>query len=168
MNNKFKFISFSREKFTLMLLIFLIVPLFLMAQENNIKLTGKVVDENEIPLPGASILEEGTNNGVTTDFDGNFEISVKSIKSVLVVNYLGYLTKRMPADTKTIFVKLMPNLTSLDEVVVIGYGQVKAKDLTGSISSVNVDKLVAQPVANVGDAIQGRAAGVQVSNFRQA
>ncbi len=162
MNNKFKFISFSRGKFTLMLLILLIAPLFLMAQENKIKLTGKVVDENEIPLPGASVLEEGTTNGVTTDFDGNFEISVNNIKSVLVVNYLGYFTKRIPADTQTFFVKLMPDLTSLEEVVVIGYGQVKAKDLTGSISSVNVDKLVAQPVANVGDAIQGRAAGVQV------
>lgn len=162
MNNKFKFISFNREKFTLMLLIFLIAPLFLLAQENKIKLTGKVVDETETPLPGASVLEQGTNNGTTTDFNGNFEIFVKNSKSVLVINYLGYLTKSVSAETQTIFVKLMPNLTSLEEVVVIGYGQVKAKDLTGSISSVNVEKLTGQPVANVGDAIQGRAAGVQV------
>ncbi len=164
MNIKLNCSFYKRVKFLVTLLILIMSTTILSAQESNtnFKVVGKIVDENETPLPGASIIEEGSDNGATTDFDGNFEIFVKKANSILVISYVGYKTQRIAVKTPSIFVKLLPDLNSLDEVVVVGYGSVKSKDLTGAVSSVDIEEIVGQPVANVGDAIQGRASGVQV------
>lgn len=157
-----KIVLFLKGKISLMLLILFITPLVMNSQEKKIRLTGKVVNETDTPLPGASILEKGTDNGVITDFDGNFEIFVQNSNSVLVISYTGYKTTSVSTKTQFIYVKLLPSMISLDDVVLIGYGKSRVKDLTGSVSSVDMKELVEQPVANVGDAIQGRMSGVQV------
>jgi TonB-linked SusC/RagA family outer membrane protein len=134
-----------------------------MAQTGKIKLSGKVLDETNKPLPGATVLIKNTNSNTITDFDGTFSLMVSDKKNVLVISYMGYKPKEVEASGKEFLeIKLQQESNTLSDVVVIGYGQVKSKDLTGSISTIKLTDLSKQPVANVGDAIQGRAAGVQV------
>ncbi|MCK0115281.1 SusC/RagA family TonB-linked outer membrane protein [Gelidibacter sp. F63206] len=148
--------SYSHNIF---ILIFL-MPLVMVSQE--IRMSGKVIDEFSTPLMGATVLELGTSNGVTSNFDGEFEISVGSFQSVIEISYVGYTTQTIKATKDFITVQMTPDISALDEVVIIGYGESKQRDLTGSVSSVSVDDIVSQPSSNIGDAIQGRAAGVTV------
>jgi TonB-linked SusC/RagA family outer membrane protein len=135
----------------------------MVAQTGKIKLSGKVVDETNKPLPGATITLKKSTQSVVTDFDGKFDFLVPQQNSVLVVSYLGYNTKEVTTNgIGFIEIKLKQESETLNNVVVIGYGQVKSKDLTGSISTIKLTDISKQPVANIGDAIQGRAAGVQV------
>ena len=163
MQQKLKGNAFKGVKRGLMLVLFLSMQLISSAQaQNEVTVKGTVVDEMGIPLPGASIVEEGTTNGVVTDFDGNFEIDVQSRQSILVINYMGFQQQRIPADKDFIEIILTEDAASLDEVVLIGYGQSKQRDLSGSVSSIDMSDVQSQPSSNIGDAIQGRAAGVQV------
>lgn len=158
-----KITSLNRAKPTLCFLIFLLVPFFMMAQNGKIKITGKVLDENNQPLPGASINLKNSNQTTITDFDGKFDFFVPNEKATLSISFIGYKTKEISTNGQTaLTVNLELESESLNTVVVIGYGEVKSKDLTGSISTVKLADINKQPVANVGDAIQGRAAGVQV------
>jgi len=158
-----KIVSFNRVKKSLLLLTFLVTPFLIMAQTGKIKLSGKVLDETNKPLPGATVLIKNTNSSTITDFDGTFNLMVSDKKNVLVISYMGYKPKEVEASGKEFLeIKLQQESNTLSDVVVIGYGQVKSKDLTGSISTVKLADLSKQPVANVGEAIQGRAAGVQV------
>lgn len=158
-----KITSLNRAKPVLFFLIFLITPFLLVAQNGKIKISGKVLDEANQPLPGATVVLKNSNQSVITDFDGKFDFLVSTQNAVFNVSFLGYKTKEVSANGKTTLdIKLEPESESLNTVVVIGYGEVKSKDLTGSISTVKLGDLSKQPVANVGDAIQGRAAGVQV------
>lgn len=157
-----KISSLNRAKWAL-LLIFLVTPFLMVAQTGKIKLSGKVVDETNKPLPGATITLKKSTQSVVTDFDGKFDFLVPQQNSVLVVSYLGYNTKEVTTNgIGFIEIKLKQESETLNNVVVIGYGQVKSKDLTGSISTIKLTDISKQPVANIGDAIQGRAAGVQV------
>lgn len=140
--------------------IFLSFSLPGLAQELLVQ--GKVLDDSGIPLPGATVLEVGTDNGVVTDFDGNFQIEVSGPGSELAISFLGYETKTIEATDSFMEVKLLPDTAALEEVVVIGYGESRQKDLTGSVSAIDLDDVQAQPTSNIGDAIQGRAPGVQV------
>ena len=158
-----KIASLNRKKPILCFLIFLLLPFFMMAQNGKIKITGKVTDETNQPLPGASVLLKNSNQTSITDFDGKFEITVPNENAVLSISFIGYKTKDIATNGKTsLNVNLELASESLNTVVVVGYGEVKSKDLTGSISTVKLADINKQPVANVGDAIQGRAAGVQV------
>lgn len=141
------------------ILLFL-MPLVMVSQE--FRMSGKVIDEFSMPLIGATVLELGTSNGVTTNFDGEFEISVSSLQSVIEISYVGYTTLTIKATKELITVQMTPDISALDEVVIIGYGESKQRDLTGSVSTVSTDDIVSQPSSNIGDAIQGRAAGVTV------
>lgn len=157
-----KISSFNRAKWAL-LLIFLVTPLLMVAQTGKIKLSGKVVDETNKPLPGATITLRKSTLSVVTDIDGKFDFLAPQQNSVLVVSYMGYKTKEVTTNgTGFIEIKLQQESERLNDVVVVGYGQVKSKDLTGSISTIKLSDISRQPVANIGDAIQGRAAGVQV------
>ena len=132
-------------------------------------ITGNIVDEMGEPLPGATILEKGTNNGVTTDFNGLFSLKVSTNNAVIVVSYLGFVTQEVPLNgKKEISVRLIMDSSSLDEVVIVGYGSVKKSDLTGSVSSINSEDLVAFPVMDATQALQGRAAGVTVQSTNGA
>ncbi|MGB3152110.1 MAG: TonB-dependent receptor [Maribacter sp.] len=127
------------------------------------QITGVVLDETNGPLPGASVLEKGTTNGVVSDFDGNFTISVSNVNATLVISYIGYETKEISLDDSTNYtIQLNESSTGLDEVVVIGYGAVKKSDLTGAVASVSNETLTEQRKTDLGQALQGRVAGVDV------
>ena len=129
----------------------------------SLTVSGKVVDSKGSPLPGVTVLEKGTANSVATDMNGNFKLSVVNKSSVLVFRFVGYLTKEVIADTGANFtIVLAEDVRSLNEVVVVGYGTQKKRDLTGSITSVSGKDLGSQPVPDAGQAIEGKAAGVQV------
>tara|TARA_Y100001933_G_C19012033_1_gene569292 strand:+ start:4528 stop:7551 length:3024 start_codon:yes stop_codon:yes gene_type:complete len=146
----------------------IIVPLSVMGQERTSSIVfGKVVDEFDFPLAGANIVEEGTSNGTVTDFDGNFRLALENAGSNLVVSYVGFVSKTVSPKNVEMLVKLVPDVSSLDEVVLIGYGESKQKDLTGSVSTVSLEDVQSQPSSNIGDAIQGRAAGVTVTTSGQ-
>ena len=133
------------------------------AVQEKMTLTGKVFDDMNLPLPGANIVEQGTTNGVTTDYDGNFTITLSQANATIIVSYLGYTTQHVAVNGRSdISITLEVDAAGLDEVVVVGYGSVKKSDLTGAVSSVSADDLVAFPVVDATQALQGRAAGVSV------
>ncbi|MEO9893469.1 TonB-dependent receptor [Aurantibacter sp.] len=132
-------------------------------------ITGLVTDENGTPLPGANIVEKGTVNGVTADFDGNFNLDLTDGNAVLVISYLGFATQEVPVNQQTnVSVRLKEDAAGLEEVVVVGYGSVKKSDLTGSVASIASEDLVAFPVVDAAQALQGRAAGVLVQSTNGA
>lgn len=132
------------------------------AQQSTV--TGKVTDEDNMPLPGATVLLKGTTKGTTTDFDGNYSIEYGG-KKTLVFSYIGYKAQEIKIDEKAVInVQLLADASQLDEVVVIGYGEVKRKDLTGSVSSIDVGDVARAPVASLDQAMAGRIAGVQASS----
>lgn len=127
--------------------------------------TGTVTDEQDIPLPGATVLEKGTTNGTTTDFDGNFSIDVANGNVVLEFSYIGYSTMEAAVNGRSsISVQLAEDATQLEDVVVVGYGVQKKSDVTGSISSIKSEDFNQGVVANPGQLLQGKLAGVNVSN----
>jgi len=117
---------------------------------------GQVNDENGMPMPGVSVLEKGSKNGTTTDFDGKFTLKVENENTVLVVSYLGYVTREVTLKGEpSITIKLQKATTSLDEVVVVGYGKMKKKDLTGAIVQITPDRLANQNPQTVQDILRG-------------
>lgn len=127
---------------------------------------GVVTDaESGTPLPGVNILELGTTNGASTDIDGNYSITVGA-DAVLQFSYVGFQIQEIPVNSQTaINVILATDSETLEEVVVIGYGVQRKKDLTGSVSKVGGDELQNLPVSRVDNMLQGRASGVQVSQI---
>lgn len=131
------------------------------AQDTRV-VRGRIMDAtNSLALQGVSVLQKGSTSGTTSDNNGHFQISV-SPNSILVFSYVGYETKELPSSSAEMVVSLDPIDNVLEDVVVIGYGSVKRKDVTTAISSVSTKDLDRRPIVNVGQAIQGRAAGVSV------
>ncbi|MFD1616291.1 SusC/RagA family TonB-linked outer membrane protein [Gelatiniphilus marinus] len=164
MKNHFK-LFLTKPKLSKMLpLATLFIALCSFSANAQVKtITGIVTDEIGMPLPGANVLETGTLNGATTDFDGKYTIQITSGAS-LTFSYVGYKTQVIVVTDQTkIDLVLKPDLQKLDDIVVIGYGSVQKKDLTGSVATVKMDKLTEAPVANFDEALAGRVAGVQVS-----
>lgn len=123
--------------------------------------TGKVLDAYGESVIGASIFQKGTQNGTITDVDGNFTIQVPEGQT-LVISSIGYKTEEVKVDGRPIQVTLADDVTLLEETVVIGYGTVKKKDLTGAIASITPLSFKAQPVQNISDMLRGNAPGVTV------
>ena len=125
-------------------------------------ISGKVLDRNGESLIGASVVEKGTTNGVSTDADGNFSLTVGE-KAVLQISYLGYVTQEVTVGDQTqINITLYEDSHQIDEVVVVGYGTQKKSDLTGSVSSVKMSEISQTPVTSIDQGLAGRASGVQV------
>lgn len=144
---------------------FLLFHITLFAQEDDIEVSGVVTDVNGIPLPSVTIQEEGTNNGVLTDFDGNYTISVNSSESVLIFTYVGMQTVRNTVGTNTkMDVQMEEDSQALDEVLVVGYGTQERANVTGAISSVSGDDLTQRPVTSTATALQGQTPGLTVMN----
>ena len=145
-----------------LLLVFILLPIFAFSQTKTI--SGVVNDENNMPLIGVNITVQNSNIGALTDFDGNYSITIPSGKpKVLIFSYLGYSSQEVDASSAdSINIMMLPDLEQLEEVVVIGYGSVLKKDLTGSLSSVKVEEEVANQSNSIDQLLQGRAAGVQV------
>ena len=130
--------------------------------KKTIKISGSVRDAAGESIIGATILEKGTSNGVVSDMDGNFSMTVAA-NGILHISYIGYVDQDIAVAGKSLFnIQLLEDTEMLDEVVVIGYGTVKRRDLTGAIASVKGDEVAANPVSNVAQALQGRLPGVNV------
>jgi len=145
------------------LYLLLVFPLILFAQSKEIK--GTVADENGEPLPGATILVKGSAVGSTSDFNGNFLLVAPEKAEIIVVSYLGYLSQEVKLTKETTYnVQLVSDRNSLEEVVVVGYGTLQRKDITGSVSKVKETTEVAGQYTSASAMLQGRTAGVQVLN----
>lgn len=148
------------------LIFLLLLSGFLYSQEaiSQIKVKGKVVDNKGESLLGVSVVIQGTTTGVTTDAQGNYSITVPSSNDFLRFTFIGYTTQVIKVDKQTeINVRLDENTQGLDEVVVVGYGSVKKRDLTGSVASLKSDDLLKTNPSSINQALQGKIAGVQVS-----
>lgn len=151
-------------RFTLLSLMML--PLCANAQ---VLVSGKINDESGTPMPGVNIVVKNTTTGTTTDTDGRYSLQVADAKQVLVFSFIGYATVEETVNDRTqIDVTMTPSLTSLGEIVVVGYGTQRKADVTGSLVSVSSEALREVPAANLQQALQGRAAGVEVQRIGTA
>lgn len=139
---------------------------FLLAQ-GPVKVTGKVVDNMGEPMIGVSIQEKGTTNGVISDFDGNYNLSVKQ-GAVLVFSYIGYVMQEHQAVAGTLDVTLKEDTKALEEVVVVGYGVQKKSSVTGAISQVKAEDMQNRTITSAAQALQGKTAGVQLISTSSA
>lgn len=130
----------------------------------NITVKGQITDNRGQPLPGVNIVEEGTSNGTISDIKGQYTITVSSEDAVLVYSFVGYNTEKREIDGKReINITLTEDVESLEEVVVIGYGQVKKSDLTGAVSSIKAEEISKAAVPSITQMMQGRASGVMIN-----
>ncbi|PPL01663.1 SusC/RagA family TonB-linked outer membrane protein [Parapedobacter indicus] len=131
--------------------------------QTSLRVTGAVIDaSNGQPMFGVSVSQKGTTNGTTTDDKGHFVLNNVPEGAVIAISFVGYDPIELPAGNTPMAVQLNPSLNMLEDVVVIGYGSVKRKDVTTAISSVSMDDLNERPIVSAAQAIQGRAAGVSV------
>ncbi|MDE5726585.1 MAG: TonB-dependent receptor, partial [Duncaniella sp.] len=156
--------SLAGDAFRRLLLVVAVFTLGVAAQAQNLNVSGNVVDENDDPVIGASVLIGGTSQGVATDIDGNFSLKNVPSKGELVVSFVGYNTQTVKVEGRTnINIKLSLDSEMLDEVVVVGYGTQKKSDVTGALSHVGSKELQSRPVSNAFEALQGKAAGVDIT-----
>ncbi len=150
-------------KFTKLIIFCFFTMLFsVYGQAQQASISGKVVDKNGIPIPGATIVIKGTSVGTISDFNGDYEIKAGS-NDTLMFSFIGYISVQEPINGRTqIDVKLQTQSQDLDEVVVVGYGTQKKINLTNAISTVKADSFDDRPIYSVAQAIQGNAAGVNV------
>ncbi|MEL0653177.1 TonB-dependent receptor [Algibacter sp. TI.3.09] len=148
------------EKLKLLLVTLLIG--YASASWSQSKVSGVVTDGQNVPIPGVNVIIKGTSNGAATDFDGNYQLNAKS-GDVITFSFIGFVTKELTYKGQgTLNVKLEEDAAQLDEVVVIGYGSVKRTDLTGAVESLDTKALTEQKKTDIGQAMQGRIAGVDV------
>ena len=134
------------------------------AKAQNISITGSVTSsEDESGLPGVNVIVQGTSTGTVTDVEGNYTLEVPSEQSVLVFSSVGYIQEEIIVGSRSVLNMVMQvDVTSLEEIVVVGYGTMKKSDVTGSLSSVSSKDFEVQPITRIDQALQGRAAGVSV------
>ncbi len=146
----------------LILFFFLVLLIATVSAQEKISITGKVIDNTGFGLPGVSILEKGTMNGTITNVEGNFTLEA-SAQSTLVFSFMGFSVQEIPVDGKTtINVEMVESVVGLNEVVVVGYGTQKVKDLTSSITTVKAEDIIKTPSGQTMQALQGKVAGLQV------
>lgn len=127
------------------------------------KVSGTILDERGEPMIGVTIMVKDTKVATITDFDGHFTLSVPADKHTLKISYVGYMTKEVGiGNSGKVDVKMEPNTSALEEVVVVGYGTVKKKDLTGAVSSLKTEDVTISPTNNVMEALQGKVAGLDI------
>lgn len=136
----------------------------------NLIVTGTITDSNNAPLPGASIIEKGTSNGTYSDFDGSFTLELTTENSTLIISYVGFLTKEVAVNGQTnINITLETDAQSLDEIIVVGYGTAKRKDITGSVERVTLED---SPVAlssntSILQSVRGSTPGINIGTQNQ-
>lgn len=144
-----------------MSVLFLLAGMPFLLAQSQIKVSGKVTDDLKESMIGVSVFEKGTTNGVITDLDGNYMLSVKE-GAVIVYSYIGYVTQEKKAVPGVMNVTLKEDTKTLDEVVVVGYGVQKKSSVTGAISQVKAEDMQNRTISNAPAALQGKTAGVQV------
>ena len=134
------------------------------AVKQTVQIKGKVTDMFGDPVIGATVMEDGTQNGTITDLDGNFILNTASANVTITVSYVGYMSQTVKAQSgKSLSVILKEDTKTLDEIVVVGFGTQKKVNLTGSVSTVNAEDLLSRPVSNVSQALQGLVPGMNFS-----
>lgn len=157
-------LNLGRAKFALLSLLIGWLCLGQVSAQNALRVRGTVVDDKNEALIGASVRIKGTALGVSTNLDGQFELSNVSSNATLIVSFVGMVTQEVPVQGRTeINVVLSPEAGLFDEVVVVAYGRQKKVNLTGAVSSLDSKALEARPVANVGQALQGLVPGLNLS-----
>ena len=150
------------QKIYTLLFCFLLSAFALNAQ---IKVSGTVIEADDEPLIGVTIIEKGSTNGTATDLDGKYELTVKDADAVLVLSYTGFSTKEVAVNGQTLIdVNLEEDVANLDEVIVVGYGTQKKKVVTAAISKVDLEDLEDMPVLRIENSLQGRTSGVRVTS----
>ncbi|MDP9081246.1 MAG: TonB-dependent receptor [Bacteroidota bacterium] len=130
----------------------------------SIPVSGKVLDEKGLPIPGASVQEKGTTNGITTSVDGTFKLNVKDQSAILVIAFVGYVKQEIAVGTQTnIIVNLVEDIKGINEVIVVGYGVQKKSVTTGSISGVTAKEFEDQPAVRIEQILQGRTSGLTIT-----
>ena len=138
-------------------------------KQQGINITGNVTDANGEPIPGVNVTIKGTTVGNVTDINGRYSIYVPDASAVLMFSFIGYLSQEIEVgNQRNILITLLESTMELDEVVVVGYGSVRKKDLTGSVSAVAMSEMDKQPVFRVEEALRGKAAGVQITKQNTA
>jgi TonB-linked SusC/RagA family outer membrane protein len=129
-----------------------------------ISVSGKVTEDNGQSIPGVNVLLKGTMTGTVTNTEGQYNLTVPDGNGTLIFSYIGYTTEEVLINSRTtIDITLVPDVKSLSEVVVVGYGEQKRSDITGSVASVKAEEIKNLPVRSVAEAMQGRVAGVVVT-----
>ena len=129
--------------------------------QNNITVSGTVLDEQSVPMIGVAVIQQGTSNGVSTDIDGKYTITVPQGAN-LEYSFIGYKTQVVPANMAVINLTMEPEADVLTETVVIGYGVQRKSDVTGAISQVKASDIENRSITDVQGALQGKTAGVQL------
>ncbi|NDW11049.1 TonB-dependent receptor [Dysgonomonas sp. 520] len=162
MKNK---LSFQKVNFRKKLLFFFcLLTTFSLSAQNQKTITGTVTDSKGETVIGATVLVQGTSIGTITDASGEFSLDVEG-NSILTISYLGFKSQNVTVDNRNNYnIILIEDGQLLDELVVVGYGVVRKRDLTGSTVSVGSDVVKDKPVSNIAEALQGRAAGVMITN----
>lgn len=142
-------------------ILFFVLLLSVSAFSQKVSISGEVIDKQNEPVIGATVKEHGTTNGVVTDVDGKFSIQVGK-NAVFDISYVGYKTKSVRA-TQGMKIVLEDETNLLEEVVAIGYGSVKRKDVTTAVSTVSTEDLDTRPIVSAAEGMQGKAAGLQIS-----
>ena len=151
---------FNQMRKILQLLFPLLILSANVVAQDIIRVEGTIIDPAGMPIPGVNVVQQGTNNGVATDFDGNFSISVPS-DAVLEFSYIGYKTVAIPLNSQTqLDITMEPSADSLEEIVVVGYGTQKKANLTGAVTTVDSEVLESRPVPNVSQMLQGVVPGL--------
>ncbi len=152
-------------KLSFMLLLLLATFQLSAHAQAGFKITGKVVDSKGQPLPGVNIVEKGTSNGIITDFEGKYTLNVSSANAIVMYTFIGFKVQEIPVNnTSVIDVTLKEDVTALDDVVVVGYGVQKKSDVTGAMTRVSSEELNVRPVSSAIEAMQGQAAGVDITS----
>ena len=146
--------------------LIVIAPNITTEAKQQTRVTGRITDATSgDPLPGVNIIIEGTTVGATTDMNGNYDIDLPGPNVTLVFSYIGYNTEKVQySGQATIDMQMVPDIKTLDEVVVVGYGTQKKSDVTGALVSVGSKELNNRPVSNAFEALQGKAAGVDITS----
>lgn len=154
----------ARTRLIMLMFLLMVLSPALWAQSREISGTVSAADDNTT-IPGVNVLIKGTTTGTATDADGKFKLIIEDNSAVLVLSSIGYSTQEIVVGSQSVItVVLAPEIASLSEVVVVGYGTQKRKDVTGAISSVSAATIEKVPVSSIDQSLQGRAAGVQVMN----
>ena len=146
---------------TILMLLFLAIPLSLQAQGGKVEVQGQVVDNLGEPIIGANVLEVGTTNGVITDIDGNYKLSV-GVNSEIQISYIGFASQTFKAGSVPAVVTMQEDSEMLSEVVVVGYGTMKKSDLTGAVASVKGDAMEKEQRQSLQDMLRTSVAGLSV------
>ncbi|MFL9844532.1 SusC/RagA family TonB-linked outer membrane protein [Flavobacterium rhizosphaerae] len=158
-------IAMLKKQLKLLVILFF---LGFVANAQNRKLSGSIADANG-PLPGASVVEQGTSNAATSDIDGSFQIQLTTTPAVLIVSYIGYASKRVTVENQTtVNIVLDADVNQLDDVVIVGFGTKKKVNLTGAVSEISASDIDGKPVVNAYQALQGEASGLIIQQNTSA